>query len=214
MVLPVRAGKSTLLKLMTGDLTPSKGTVTRHPHLSIGRYHQHSVDQLDEDKTVLEFFKSTYPNGRELAGQREAGSAAASVWPPTQWFTRSWQPWHLGRNSSYGGLSAKGGGGRDPVVALHWRARTVISATVDLTISTIPAPILSHVQARGGRVARLRRALRHQRPPADHQDRHAQRGAEEPPGVRNDVGRAQGAGRLMGLRAERRCGVRHDVGRG
>ncbi|GIL89573.1 hypothetical protein Vretimale_1869 [Volvox reticuliferus] len=60
---PNGAGKSTLLKLMTGDLTPSKGTVTRHPHLSIGRYHQHSVDQLDADKTVLEFFKTTYPNG-------------------------------------------------------------------------------------------------------------------------------------------------------
>lgn len=76
----VPAGKSTLLKLMTGDLTPSKGTVTRHPHLSIGRYHQHSVDQLDADKTVLEFFKSTYPNGRELAaGQRELGSAAGTV---------------------------------------------------------------------------------------------------------------------------------------
>ncbi|KAG2498702.1 hypothetical protein HYH03_003442 [Edaphochlamys debaryana] len=59
---PNGAGKSTLIKLMTGDITPSKGTVTRHPHLSIGRYHQHSVDQLDEDKTVLEFFKSTYPN--------------------------------------------------------------------------------------------------------------------------------------------------------
>ena len=46
MVGPNGAGKSTLLKLMTGDLTPCVGTVTRHPHLSIGRYHQHSVDQL------------------------------------------------------------------------------------------------------------------------------------------------------------------------
>jgi ATP-binding cassette subfamily F protein 2 len=37
-VSPARlAGKSTLLKLMTGDLTASKGTVNRHPHLSIGR---------------------------------------------------------------------------------------------------------------------------------------------------------------------------------
>lgn len=59
---PNGAGKSTLLKLMTGDLTPVKGSVTRHPHLSIGRYHQHSVDQLDESKTVLEFFQATYPN--------------------------------------------------------------------------------------------------------------------------------------------------------
>ena len=31
---------------MTGDLEPCTGTVTRHQHLSIGRYHQHSVDQL------------------------------------------------------------------------------------------------------------------------------------------------------------------------
>jgi hypothetical protein len=50
------AGKSTLLKLMTGDLEPTVGTVTRHSHLSIGRYHQHSVDQLNPNMTVLEFF--------------------------------------------------------------------------------------------------------------------------------------------------------------
>ena len=59
---PNGAGKSTLLKLMIGDLSASEGTVTRHPHLSIGRYYQHSADLLDENATVLEFFKSTYPN--------------------------------------------------------------------------------------------------------------------------------------------------------
>lgn len=37
---PNGAGKSTLLKLMIGELTPSEGTVTRHSHLTIGRYHQ------------------------------------------------------------------------------------------------------------------------------------------------------------------------------
>lgn len=59
---PNGAGKSTLLKLMTGDITPTKGTVSRHSHLSIGRYHQHSVDILDNSATVLDFFQSTYPN--------------------------------------------------------------------------------------------------------------------------------------------------------
>ncbi|WIA10679.1 hypothetical protein OEZ85_010859 [Tetradesmus obliquus] len=59
---PNGAGKSTLLKLMLGDLQPTKGTVTRHMHLSIGRYHQHSTDALDNSMTPLEFFAFTYPN--------------------------------------------------------------------------------------------------------------------------------------------------------
>ena len=59
---PNGAGKSTLLKLMTGELTPTVGVVQRHSHLVIGKYHQHSVDILDPEKTVLDFFRSTYPN--------------------------------------------------------------------------------------------------------------------------------------------------------
>jgi len=59
---PNGAGKSTLLKLMIGDLSPNSGTVSRHSHLLIGRYHQHSTEVLDEDKTVLDFFMFTYPN--------------------------------------------------------------------------------------------------------------------------------------------------------
>eukprot|EP00245_Coleochaete_scutata_P006431 TRINITY_DN20872_c0_g1_i1.p1 TRINITY_DN20872_c0_g1~~TRINITY_DN20872_c0_g1_i1.p1 ORF type:complete len:621 (+),score=134.13 TRINITY_DN20872_c0_g1_i1:183-2045(+) len=58
---PNGAGKSTLLKLMCGDLTPTSGTVKRHSHLSIGRYNQHSTEQLDESLTVLEFFRKTFP---------------------------------------------------------------------------------------------------------------------------------------------------------
>jgi ATP-binding cassette subfamily F protein 2 len=59
---PNGAGKSTLIKLMAGDLTATRGTINRHAHLSIGRYHQHSVDQLDENSMVLEFFQRTWPN--------------------------------------------------------------------------------------------------------------------------------------------------------
>lgn len=36
-------GKSTLLKLMTGQLEPLDGLVKRHNHLRIGVYHQHLV---------------------------------------------------------------------------------------------------------------------------------------------------------------------------
>ena len=59
---PNGAGKSTLLKLMTGELYPTIGTVDRHPALSIGKYHQHSVDVLNKDMTPLEFFMAEYPN--------------------------------------------------------------------------------------------------------------------------------------------------------
>lgn len=68
---PNGAGKSTLLKLMTGDITPTKGTVSRHSHLSIGRYHQHSVDILDNNATVLDFFSSTYPNSLTFKREME-----------------------------------------------------------------------------------------------------------------------------------------------
>lgn len=57
---PNGAGKSTLLKLMVGDLEPTEGTIRRNPHLRIGRYYQHSVDQLDMDLTPLQFMRKTY----------------------------------------------------------------------------------------------------------------------------------------------------------
>eukprot|EP00808_Paulinella_micropora_P001186 g35700.t1 len=57
---PNGAGKSTLLKLMCGDLTPTIGNVSRHIHLSLGRYHQHSADILDPEKEVLQFFMDSF----------------------------------------------------------------------------------------------------------------------------------------------------------
>jgi len=52
---PNGAGKSTLLKLMVGELTPVLGAARPHTHLSIGRYHQHSADILDDKLTPLEY---------------------------------------------------------------------------------------------------------------------------------------------------------------
>jgi ATP-binding cassette, subfamily F, member 2 len=58
---PNGAGKSTLLKLIAQDLAPTEGEIRRHLHLSIGRYHQHSMEILDPDKTVLDFIREYYP---------------------------------------------------------------------------------------------------------------------------------------------------------
>jgi len=57
---PNGAGKSTLLKLMCGDIQPSKGNVSRHPHLKIGRYHQHSVEQLDLTLSPVDYFRAKF----------------------------------------------------------------------------------------------------------------------------------------------------------
>ncbi|KAL0478427.1 ABC-like elongation factor 3 [Acrasis kona] len=57
---PNGAGKSTLLKLMIGDLMPSGGQVSRHSHLKICRYSQHSADQLDLDKSAVDYLRDKF----------------------------------------------------------------------------------------------------------------------------------------------------------
>jgi len=57
---PNGAGKSTLLKLMLGDLTPTSGAITRHRHLKLGLYHQHSTDLLDPEKTPIDYMRGIF----------------------------------------------------------------------------------------------------------------------------------------------------------
>lgn len=65
---PNGAGKSTLLKLMCDVLQPTKGTITRHPHLRLGRYHQHSTETLDLDSGAVDYLKRKY--GEEVSHWR------------------------------------------------------------------------------------------------------------------------------------------------
>ncbi|KAL2878331.1 ABC transporter ATP-binding protein arb1 [Colletotrichum sp. CLE4] len=57
---PNGVGKSTLLRLMTGKLSPTAGSVTRHTHLKLGLYSQHSAEQLDLTKSALDFVREKY----------------------------------------------------------------------------------------------------------------------------------------------------------
>ncbi|EON66581.1 ABC transporter ATP-binding protein ARB1 [Coniosporium apollinis CBS 100218] len=57
---PNGVGKSTLLRIFTGKLSPTRGTVSRHTHLKLGMYSQHSADQLDLTKSALDFVRDKY----------------------------------------------------------------------------------------------------------------------------------------------------------
>jgi len=58
---PNGVGKSTLLKLLVGQLNPTTGMVRRHQHLRIAWYHQHLTDQLDLELSPLDFMLKCYP---------------------------------------------------------------------------------------------------------------------------------------------------------
>lgn len=58
---PNGVGKSTLLRLMTGKLSSNSGVVSRHTHLKLGMYSQHSAEQLDLTKSALDFVRDKYP---------------------------------------------------------------------------------------------------------------------------------------------------------
>jgi ATP-binding cassette subfamily F protein 2 len=57
---PNGVGKSTLLKLIDGGLEPTEGSCTRSPHVKVGRFHQHFMEQLDDEQTALEFMMEQF----------------------------------------------------------------------------------------------------------------------------------------------------------
>jgi len=57
---PNGVGKSTLLKIFTGENRPNSGGVSRHTHLKLGMYSQHSAEQLDLNKSALDFVRDKF----------------------------------------------------------------------------------------------------------------------------------------------------------
>ncbi|KAF2259595.1 ATP-binding cassette sub-family F member 2 [Lojkania enalia] len=57
---PNGVGKSTLLRIFTGKLSPTGGSVSRHTHLKLGMYSQHSAEQLDLTKSALDFVRDKF----------------------------------------------------------------------------------------------------------------------------------------------------------
>lgn len=55
------AGKTTLLKIITGALSPTRGTVHVHRNLKFGYFSQHHVDQLDMRVCPVELLQNHFP---------------------------------------------------------------------------------------------------------------------------------------------------------
>ncbi|KAI8320331.1 P-loop containing nucleoside triphosphate hydrolase protein [Martensiomyces pterosporus] len=62
---PNGTGKSTLLKLMTGELDATEGRVQRHTQLKLAKYSQHSNDQLDGDKSPIDYMRDKFPKASQ-----------------------------------------------------------------------------------------------------------------------------------------------------
>ena len=88
-------GKSTLLKLLTGEISPTEGEVKINHRLRIGIYNQHSADQLGRDETPVEYLQRNFdiPLQGECARDGECrwrraprAPCAHAYFPPTHCF--------------------------------------------------------------------------------------------------------------------------------
>ncbi|KTC99884.1 putative ABC transporter ATP-binding protein [Legionella geestiana] len=81
---PNGQGKSTLIKTLTGSLSPLSGTVYHHPNLRIGYFAQHQADDLDSSASPLAIIQALRPDAREqvvrdfLGGFNFIGDAATN----------------------------------------------------------------------------------------------------------------------------------------
>lgn len=57
---PNGAGKSTLLKLICGENSCTEGVISTRSGLSVGRFHQHSAEVLDNEKSPVEYISGKY----------------------------------------------------------------------------------------------------------------------------------------------------------
>jgi ATP-binding cassette, subfamily F, member 3 len=68
------SGKTTMLKVLTEKLEPTKGMVHRHPRLRIGFFAQHHVDALDLSVSAVTFLARTYPGKSDEEYRRALGN--------------------------------------------------------------------------------------------------------------------------------------------
>ncbi|KAG8581724.1 hypothetical protein GDO81_007779 [Engystomops pustulosus] len=72
------AGKSTMLKLLMGELSPVHGIRHAHRNLKIGYFSQHHVDQLDLNVNSVELLAKRFPGKTEEEYRHQLGSYGIS----------------------------------------------------------------------------------------------------------------------------------------
>ncbi|XP_077343842.1 ATP-binding cassette sub-family F member 3 [Lithobates pipiens] len=72
------AGKSTMLKLLMGELSPVRGIRHAHRNLKIGYFSQHHVDQLDLNISAVELLAKRFPGKTEEEYRHQLGSYGIS----------------------------------------------------------------------------------------------------------------------------------------
>ncbi|KAM7536422.1 hypothetical protein Aperf_G00000080764 [Anoplocephala perfoliata] len=80
---PNGVGKSTFIKLLSGELTPTEGERRMNHRAKIGKYDQHSADQLNLAETPAEYlmrlFNLTYQEARNTLGRFGLESHAHTI---------------------------------------------------------------------------------------------------------------------------------------
>jgi len=80
---PNGVGKSTFLKLLMGNLEPDQGEVRKNHRLRVGKYDQHSGDQLQMDVSPVEYLRNKYnldyQDARKMLGRFGLASHAHTI---------------------------------------------------------------------------------------------------------------------------------------
>ena len=75
------AGKSTMIKLLTGELETAEGTVWKHPNLRVAYVAQHAFHHIEQhlDKTPNDYIAWRYASGEDREAQEKASAQVCSL---------------------------------------------------------------------------------------------------------------------------------------
>ncbi|EDV24205.1 uncharacterized protein TRIADDRAFT_27065, partial [Trichoplax adhaerens] len=71
-------GKTTLIRLLLGELSPGEGYRRAHRNLKVGYFSQHHVDQMDMKMSSVELLQARFPGNKAEEYRRHLGSFGVS----------------------------------------------------------------------------------------------------------------------------------------